>query len=74
MYNITDVKQLQEQIALYNEMSAYKTLYDIFYPSLFRFSYSILKSKEVAEEIVSDVFIKVWQMRNELNKIDALKF
>ncbi len=38
-----------------------------------RFSYSIIKSKEAAEEIVSDVFIKVWQMRSRLTEIDNLK-
>lgn len=33
----------------------------------------MVKSKEVAEEIVSDVFIKLWQMRNDLGKVAALK-
>ena len=33
----------------------------------------MVKSKESAEEIVSDVFIKVWEKRKELEKISNLK-
>jgi RNA polymerase sigma-70 factor (ECF subfamily) len=54
-------------------MKAYKALYDLLATSLHRFSFSIVKSKEVAEEIVSDVFIKIWQIRDRLPEIDNLK-
>ncbi|MGC4103456.1 sigma-70 family RNA polymerase sigma factor [Ferruginibacter sp.] len=37
------------------------------------FSYSILKSKEIAEEVVSDVFIEIWAKRKQLLEIDNLK-
>lgn len=67
------VKELQQRIALYNDMEAYKKLYDHFFSPLFRFSISIVKSKEAAEEIVSDVFIKIWQMRGDLEKVQDLK-
>ncbi len=43
------------------------------FDSLFQFSYSFVKSKQVAEELVSDVFIKLWQIRSQLNAIDNLK-
>jgi len=33
----------------------------------------LVKSNEAAEEIVSDVFIKLWQVRNKLPDIDNLK-
>jgi RNA polymerase sigma-70 factor (ECF subfamily) len=54
-------------------MQAYHTLYDLFFPNLHRFCYSFVKSGEVAEEIVSDVFIKLWQIRNKLPEIANLK-
>lgn len=38
-----------------------------------RFSYSMVRSNEAAEEIVSDVFIKVWQIRSRLGEIDNLR-
>ncbi|HKL31824.1 MAG TPA: RNA polymerase sigma-70 factor [Tangfeifania sp.] len=40
---------------------------------LFLFALSFLRKKEVAEEIVSDVFVKTWENRSELGKINNLK-
>lgn len=40
---------------------------------LHRFACSITKSKEVSEEIVSDVFIKLWRIRTRLQEIENLK-
>lgn len=54
-------------------MRAYEALYHLLFDGLYRFSYSIVKSKEVAEEIVSDVFIKTWQIRGKLTEIENLK-
>jgi len=36
-----------------------------------QFAYSILKSQEEAEELVSDLFIKVWQKRDQLTTIES---
>lgn len=54
-------------------MKAYKELYDTLFIRLHKFSYAFVKSKETAEEIVSDVFIKIWQMRGRLTEIRNLK-
>lgn len=67
------IRELQQQIALYEDVKAYGQLYDLLFDGLQRFSFSIVKSNEVAEEIVSDVFIKVWQIRGKLTEIDNLK-
>ena len=61
------------RIALSEDMKAYKELYVLMFDSLFHFSYSFVKSKQVAEELVSDVFIKLWQIRTQLNAVDSLK-
>ncbi len=61
------------RIALSEDMKAYKELYLLMFDSLFHFSYSFVKSKQVAEELVSDVFIKLWQIRTQLNTVDSLK-
>ncbi len=66
------ISELQRQIALCDDMAAYRQLYDKLHRELFLFSYSIIKSREVAEEIVSDVFIKLWRIRNELPAIENL--
>ena len=67
------IRSLQERIALYEDMQAYHELYNLFFHNLHRFCYSFVKSAEAAEEIVSDVFIKLWQLRNKLPEITNLK-
>ena len=61
------------RIALSEDRQAYKELYLLMYPSLHKFCYSFTKSKEVAEEVVSDVFIKLWQIRSQLSSINNLR-
>jgi RNA polymerase sigma-70 factor (family 1) len=66
------IPELQKRIALYDDMKAYRDLCDLFYHRLNRTAYTFIKLKEPAEEIVSDVFIKVWQMRAKLPEIENL--
>lgn len=73
MTDSANVKELQLRIALYEDMKAYHSLYNLFYTRLHSFCFSFVKSGEAAEEIVSDVFIKVWQIRNKLPEIENLK-
>lgn len=67
------IQELQERIALYEDIKAYSELYELLFDGLHRLSYSMTKSKEVAEEIVSDVFIKLWQIRGKLMEINNLR-
>jgi RNA polymerase sigma-70 factor (family 1) len=67
------IKEWQQRIALYEDMKAYGQLYDHMFDGLHRFCYAFVKSSEVAEEIVSDVFIKLWQIRNRLHEVANLK-
>ncbi len=39
---------------------AYRKLYDTYRNDLYRFSLSMVVSKSFAEEIVQDVFLKLW--------------
>lgn len=65
--------EIQQRIAFYEDMKAYNRLYELLSGGLQRFIYSLVKSQEAAEEIVSDVFIKVWQIRGKLMEIENLK-
>lgn len=67
------IQELQRKIALYEDMKAYRELFGLLFDRLHRFSCSIVKSNETAEEIVSDAFIKVWQIRERLLEIENLK-
>jgi len=66
------IAELQQKVGLCEDMKAYRQLYDLLYERLFWFSYSFVKSREAAEEIVSDVFIKLWNIRSKLTDIDNL--
>ncbi len=52
---------------------AFDTLMDVCSPSLYRYALGIVRSREVAEEIVSDVFMEVWKMRRSLLEISSLE-
>ncbi len=67
------VKDLQRRIAIYEDEAAYKELFMILFNSLTRFATGIVQSKETAEEIVSDVFISIWNDRARLNEIEDLQ-
>jgi RNA polymerase sigma-70 factor (family 1) len=67
---------LLEQIAQRNEL-AFKKLFDAFKDRLYHYIYGIIKSNEVAEEIVMDVFLKLWlgkELVNQIENIDAFLF
>jgi RNA polymerase sigma-70 factor (family 1) len=73
MISPEEIKELQYKISADSDQHAYAQLYLAYMPYLLRFARSIIKNNELAEEVVSDVFIKVWQNRAELGKIDNLK-
>lgn len=65
------IKQLLARISLHEDQAAYRELFILLYPRLKQFAYSILKSNEEAEELVSDLFIRIWQKKKELPAIYA---
>jgi RNA polymerase sigma-70 factor (family 1) len=64
------IQKLITDIALYDDALAYKELFLSYHSKLVNFSSSITHSKQSAEEVVSDVFIKIWMHRNTLLRID----
>ncbi len=69
----SELKELQQHIAVYEDQESYKKIFFHFFLPLKSFSFSIIKSKEMAEEIVSDVLIEIWAKRKQLAEIDNLK-
>jgi len=43
-----------------------------YYPYLCDFAYTITQSRELSEEIVDDVFMKIWDRREEVSQIENL--
>ena len=46
---------------------AFRELFNFYKDDVYAYSLSMLKTKELAEEIVQDVFLKIWQHRKKLN-------
>ena len=67
------IQFLQLRIARQEDQWAYKELFTSLYSYLIHFAKTLVKSKEPAEEIVSDVFIKIWEKRGELENIENLR-
>jgi len=73
MPTVNQLKEIQRRIAVYDDEKAYKELFFLFYKALTQFAFSFVKSREMAEEIVSDVFINIWKGRKHMDEIDNLK-
>lgn len=65
-------RELLEKIAVGDEV-AFRRVYGGFYKRLFQFAQAIVKTRESAEEIVEDVFVRIWQHRASLPSIQNLR-
>jgi RNA polymerase sigma factor (sigma-70 family) len=65
-------KELLEQVALGNEQ-AFAALFHAWYPLLASQVLSIVRSVVITEEIVQDVFLKIWMTRESLRDIDNMR-
>lgn len=68
-----DVNQLFERIVKYEDREAYNLFFDYYYPRLIRFSLLFVKYHTYAEEIVSEVLVKIFKNRKKLAKMDHLR-
>lgn len=50
-----------------DDQKAFEEIFDLLYERLLNFCIIYVKDKEYAEEIVSNVFLKLWMKRKELN-------
>lgn len=64
------LRRLLDKIAFHDDTAAYKELFLIYHKRLVNFSMTITHSKESAEEVVSDVFMKIWSNRKTLSTIE----
>ncbi|MFV5701527.1 RNA polymerase sigma factor [Flavobacterium sp. XS2P12] len=74
---MSETKNYSEQLLVselknHNE-KAFRSLFDFYYQDIYGYSISILKSKELAEENVQEVFLKVWLHRENLNLEQSFK-
>jgi RNA polymerase sigma-70 factor (family 1) len=65
------LKALQQRIVTGDE-TAFTELYVHFGKRLQQFANSLVRSKQIAEELVEDVFVKIWANRSHITEIDNL--
>lgn len=68
-----EIYELQCLISNNSDTRALEKVYLYFYPKLFSFTKTLVSQAEPAEEIVEDVFIRLWENRAELLRINNLK-
>ena len=68
-----DVHELFQRIVQYEDREAYNLFFDYYYPRLIRFSMIFVKQHASAEEVVSEVLIKIFKKRKKLASISNLE-
>ncbi len=63
---------LLDSIAEKNNEIAFAELYRYFFPGLLSFAHSIVKDRQRCEEIIEDVFVKLWNNRKTLPAIQNI--
>lgn len=66
---LPDLEDLMNRLGLDSDENAFADLFRRYFPGLLSFANSIVKDQYVAEEIVEDVFVKIWKRRKELLSI-----
>lgn len=65
--------QKEENLKDRSRLNNFEKLFKQFHPALVGYAYNYLKSKEDALEVVQDVFVSIWNKREELQLDDTLK-
>lgn len=69
-----DIQDIIYLIAEHDDQNAFRELFNLFSPGLFSYTRSIVKSGNLAEEIVEDVFVNLWKNRKNLVAIKNLTY
>ncbi len=65
----SDIVQQFQAISLYADARAFEQLFRQQFDRLYRFAVQYVQSPEAAEEVVNDVFVKLWKYRATLHTI-----
>jgi len=69
--NAGDQRFILNELQKGNER-AFDTVFKQYYKPLCQFSYSFIKDQDTAENLVQEVFVKLWEKRGQTTKIDNL--
>lgn len=68
-----EVRRYLRQMKEENSERAFHGFYDLTYDRLFRIAFYYLRREEWAQEVVLDVFMKLWEMRDRLLAVDNIE-
>lgn len=68
-----EVRRYLRQMKEEDSERAFHGFYNLTYDRLFRIAYYYLKREEWAQEVVLDVFMKLWEMRDRLLAVDNIE-
>jgi RNA polymerase sigma-70 factor (family 1) len=60
---------LHQRLSLGDEV-AFKLFFQKHQPKLFAYVYKVVKSREIAEELVLDIFLKIWSAKEILSEVE----
>jgi RNA polymerase sigma-70 factor (family 1) len=69
----SDIENLIFKISYRDDQIAFRKLFDCYYPGLKEFARYFVKSSANAEEVVIDVFVKIWIIRGQLVEVKNIK-
>jgi RNA polymerase sigma-19 factor, ECF subfamily len=72
--SIDPANLLFERLSLSDDEAALTALHDLYFYRLYKLSLSIVGNKETAEELTSDVFIRIWQRKHLLKGVNNAEF
>lgn len=62
----SEVRKLLRQMKELDSQTAFRDFYNMTYDRLFRIAYYYVKQEEWSQEIVLDIFLKLWKQRDTL--------
>ncbi|MEK6478835.1 RNA polymerase sigma-70 factor [Catalinimonas sp. 4WD22] len=68
-----EISHLVKKIAQ-GDSKAFKLFFDKLYPQMYRLAFYYVRSDVLSEELVSDIFMKLWNNRQKLPEIQKLDF
>ncbi len=65
-------EKIIEEIASHGCEKAFREFFNIYYAKLLHLAFSIVRNDDIAQDVVLEVFEKVWEQRGGLNEIENI--
>ncbi len=56
------------------DKTAFEVLFKRFYPRLYDFAFKVVRNKEISEDIIQDIFIKLWERKEKIKPVNIEGF